>query len=59
MGDRNHPETIASKLFSILREFDEKNVDVIIAEAVNESGVGLAIMNRMIKAAGYDIINAD
>lgn len=59
MGDRNHPETIAANLFSILREFDEKNVDVILAESVNESGVGLAIMNRMIKAAGYDIINAD
>lgn len=59
MGDRNHPETIAAKLFSLLREFDEKKVDVILAESVDESGVGLAIMNRMLKAAGYDIIKAD
>jgi len=59
MGDRNHPETIAARLFSLLREFDEKEVDVILAESVDESGVGLAIMNRMIKAAGYDIIKAD
>lgn len=59
MGDRNEPETIASRLFSMLREFDDKGVDVILAEAVDENGVGLAIMNRMVKAAGYDIIRAD
>ncbi|PYG89543.1 L-threonylcarbamoyladenylate synthase [Ruminiclostridium sufflavum DSM 19573] len=59
MGDRNRPETIASSIFSLLREFDDMGVDVILAEAVDENGVGLAIMNRMIKAAGYDIIQAD
>ncbi len=59
MGDRNHPETIASSLFSILREFDDREVDIILAEAVDQNGVGLAIMNRMVKAAGYDIVKAD
>ncbi|AEY64566.1 L-threonylcarbamoyladenylate synthase [Clostridium sp. BNL1100] len=59
MGDRNHPETIASSLFSILREFDDRGVDIILAEAVDQNGVGLAIMNRMVKAAGYDIVKAD
>lgn len=59
MGDRNHPETIAASLFSILREFDDRGVDVILAEAVDQNGVGLAIMNRMVKAAGYDIVKAD
>lgn len=59
MGDRTAPETIASNLFAILREFDHRGVDVILAEGVSQSGVGLAIMNRMVKAAGYDIIQAD
>jgi len=59
IGDRNKPETIAAKLFSLLREFDAKGVEVILAESVDENGVGLAIMNRMVKAAGYDIIQAD
>ncbi|WP_024832944.1 L-threonylcarbamoyladenylate synthase [Ruminiclostridium josui] len=59
MGDRNRPETIASSLFSILREFDDRGVDIILAEAVDQKGVGLAIMNRMVKAAGYDIVKAD
>lgn len=59
MGNRDKPETIAANLFSILREFDDMGIEVILAETVDEGGVGLAIMNRMIKAAGYDIIQAD
>ena len=59
MGNRDKPETIAANLFSILREFDDRGIEVILAETVDEAGVGLAIMNRMIKAAGYDIIQAD
>lgn len=59
MGDRNNPETIASSIFSLMREFDDKGVEVILAETVDENGVGLAIMNRMVKAAGYNIIQAD
>ena len=31
--------------------------DVILAEGVSENGIGLAVMNRMRKAAGYQIIS--
>ncbi|HHW47028.1 MAG TPA: threonylcarbamoyl-AMP synthase [Clostridiaceae bacterium] len=55
-GDREHLETIASNLFKALREFDKRGVDVILAESVENSGIGLAIMNRLNKAAGYNII---
>ncbi len=58
MGDRNNPETIASSIFSLFREFDDMGVEAILAETVDENGVGLAIMNRMVKAAGYNIIQA-
>lgn len=55
-GDRNRPETIASQLFNALRQFDERGVDIILAEAIDSTGIGVAVMNRMNKAAGYNII---
>lgn len=57
MGDRDRPETIAASIFDRLREFDSLGVDVIYAEGVGEENIGLAIMNRMKKAAGYNIMN--
>jgi len=47
---------VARNLFRLLREFDAENVDVIIAEGVSTEGLGLAIMNRLRKAAGYNIV---
>lgn len=57
-GSRSNPGTIASNLFRVLREFDEENTDIVLAEAVDSEGIGLAIMNRLNKAAGYNIIKA-
>ncbi|MDD4495622.1 MAG: Sua5 family C-terminal domain-containing protein, partial [Eubacteriales bacterium] len=57
-GDRQKPETIAANLFGLLRKFDKMSVRVIIAEAVSTDGLGLAVMNRLEKAAGYKIIMA-
>lgn len=56
LGDRENPGELAAKLFDALREFDGKQVDVIIAEAVDDWGIGTAVMNRMRKAAGYNIV---
>ncbi|NLL70874.1 MAG: threonylcarbamoyl-AMP synthase [Epulopiscium sp.] len=56
VGDRKQPETIASHLFDVLRQFDEEDIDVIYAEGVPEVQVGMAIMNRLVKAAGYNIL---
>lgn len=49
-------KTIAKNLFKTFREFDKEKVDVIIAESVKTSGMGLAIMNRLKKASGYNIV---
>lgn len=57
LGDLNRPETIASQLFKVLRDFDKKGVEVIFGEAFSEDNVGLAIMNRLTKAAGYNVID--
>lgn len=55
-GDRNDEETIASRLYDILRRFDDENIDVIYSEEFDTPRLGLAIMNRLIKAAGHNII---
>ena len=59
MGSRKDLAGIAKNLFRLLREFDEEKVDVVIAEGISIEGVGLTIMNRLRKAAGYNIIKAN
>lgn len=56
-GSRRQPEQIAARLFSALRHFDELGVEVIIAEGVEPAGLGLAIMNRLRRAAAEIIRN--
>lgn len=56
IGSRKAKETIASNLFKTIRQFDEHKVDVILAEGVELDHIGMAIMNRMIKAAGGKIM---
>ena len=57
LGSRENLDKIAQNLFETLRSFDDKKVDVILSEAFNEEGIGIAIMNRLKKSAGFDIIN--
>lgn len=57
LGSRKDMNKIAHNLFETLRSFDDKNVDVILSEAFDENGIGLAIMNRLNKSAGFHIIN--
>ena len=45
-------EDVARNLFSALRRADSMNPDIIVAEGVEEKGIGVAIMNRLRKAAG-------
>ena len=45
----------AHSLFALLREADDEDVSRLYAEAVSDDGVGLAVMNRMARAAGFDI----
>ncbi|KNF09729.1 threonylcarbamoyl-AMP synthase Sua [Gottschalkia purinilytica] len=59
LGDRENLESIASNLFDMLRKFDKLEVDIILSEGFEEKGIGKAIMNRMKKAAGGDIIYLD
>ena len=57
-GPRADVAAIAANLYTALRSFDNKAVDVIYAEGIADQGLGLAVMNRLRKAAGYHIIRA-
>lgn len=59
IGSRKDEETIARGLYSILRDFDDMGVDVIYSETFYDDDLGQAIMNRLIKAAGYKIVSVD
>lgn len=56
IGTRNDELSISSHLYSILREFDESDAQVIYSESFEEGAMGSAIMNRLLKAAGHKII---
>lgn len=56
IGSREHEETIAHNLFAVLREFDDLQVDVIFSESFSKNHLGQAIMNRLMKAAGYHVL---
>ena len=58
LGSRDDLSSLAKNLFRLLREFDEEKVDVIIAEGVPLKHLGLAVMNRLRKASGFNIIKA-
>lgn len=55
----NTQAELAEKLYDYLRCFDQEEVDVIVAQGVSEEALGLAIMNRMRKAAGNNILKAE
>lgn len=56
VGTRTDESTIASHLYGILREFDNEKVDYIYSESFATGGIGSAIMNRLLKAAGHHVI---
>lgn len=57
IGTRADERTIAAGLFGVLREFDADGVNVIYSEAFQEEGIGSAIMNRLLKAAGHQVVH--
>lgn len=57
IGTREDESTIANHLYAILREFDTEEVDYIYSESFATGGIGSAIMNRLLKAAGHSVIH--
>ena len=55
-GSRKDPKVVAQTLFDALRTFDQMGAELIYAESFYETELGWAVMNRLEKAAGGDII---
>ena len=49
-------EGMAHRIFSVLRDADTLGADVLFSEAVEAKGLGLAVMNRLGRAAAFHII---
>lgn len=59
LGNREELKDIAANLFRCLRAFDTLGVEVVFSEVFTQTGEGMAIMNRLQKAAGYQSIDAE
>ena len=57
VGKRLDEASIARRLYQILREFDDEEVEILYSEAFDQTGVGQAIMNRLLKAAGHKVLS--
>ncbi|GHU70848.1 threonylcarbamoyl-AMP synthase [Clostridia bacterium] len=56
IGSYNDPAQLAGSLFSALRSLDEHGATAAFAESFPTDGVGLALMNRLLRAAGFKTI---
>lgn len=55
-GAEDNSKEQATRLFDALRQVDEMSASVVYARCPNSSGVGLAVTNRLFKAAGFEVI---
>ena len=56
MGSRDDLLGISRNIFSLIRGIDKYNFDVCLIEGVKKEYIGTAIMNRLIRACGYNIL---
>ena len=56
LGSKDDLNEIAKNVYSALRKADSIKAEVILIEGVKREGIGIAIMNRLLRAAGYDIL---
>ncbi len=58
-GSAEDPSSQAHRLFEALRELDELGAKTVYAHAPNTDGVGLAVYNRLLRAAAFRVIDLD
>jgi len=58
LGSKDDPAQVARRLFDTLRMLDDEGMDAIFSEVVAPEGVGLAVMNRLGRAAAFRTIEA-
>ncbi|MDF2568127.1 MAG: threonylcarbamoyl-AMP synthase, partial [Oscillospiraceae bacterium] len=55
-GASEDSEQQAKELFETLRKFDELNASIVFARCPSKEGVGLAVYNRLLRAAGFEVV---
>ncbi|MDE7414879.1 MAG: threonylcarbamoyl-AMP synthase [Lachnospiraceae bacterium] len=55
-GSRSDFRVAARQLYTFLREFDDEDIAYIYAESFADKGLGQAVMNRLLKAAGHKVV---
>lgn len=58
-GHITSPKEQAHELFTALRELDKQNAKTVYARCPEMTGVSLAVYNRLIRSAGFKIIDLD
>ena len=56
LGPQGSPEVVASALYATMRELDDAGVDVILARGFPEAGLGLAVQDRLRRAAAGRVV---
>jgi L-threonylcarbamoyladenylate synthase len=56
LGSRRNIFTVARNLFKTLRSIDDEGFEFAVVEGFEERGLGLAVMNRLRKASGFNIV---
>ncbi len=59
LGAAENPEEIATNIFRLFRDCDRLGVEKIYVEAISKTGIGLAVMNRIEKAAGGRVVRVE
>ena len=59
IGSKEKPEEVAHRLFDTLRKMDEEKMEAIFSEVVPPEGMGLAVMNRLGRAAAFRSVQAE
>lgn len=54
LGSKDNLEEISHNIFTLLRKADKDNSDIIIIEGVEKKGLGIAIMNRLLRSCSFN-----
>ena len=54
LGSKDNLEEISHNIFSLLRKADKDNSDIIIIEGVEKKGLGIAVMNRLLRSCSFN-----
>ena len=58
-GEKNNIDEISKNVFSVLRKVDNTTPEIVVIEGVEKKGLGLAVMNRLIRACSYEYIEIE